>query len=121
MTNVPALLAQNGPPRCVNTVTGLDQSRCKQQRTMTNTTAASPPAARSLHEICEAARLVNCGECWQVPGKPCTPDPDGYHVARLGRAMRRGLLAGQDLIGVLQALVVFTNDTVVYDAPDGAR
>ena len=79
----------------------------------------SPPAARSLHEIREAARLANCGECWQVPGTPCTPEGD--HVARFGRAMRRGLISGPDLIAVLQALVVFTNDTVVHDAPDGAR
>ena len=62
-----------------------DLSRLGQERTMTNTTAtASLPAARSLHEICELARLVNCGECWQVPGKPCTPEGD--HVARFGRA-----------------------------------
>ena len=87
---------------------------------MANTTTAKPPpAARSLHEICEAARLVNCGECWQVPGKPCTPEGD--HVARFGRAMRRGLIAGPELIALLQALVVFTNDTVVCDVPDGAR
>ena len=87
---------------------------------MANTTAAkSPPAARSLHEIREAARLANCGECWQVPGTPCTPEGD--HVARFGRAMRRGLISGADLIAVLQGLVVFTNDTIVYDAPDGAR
>jgi hypothetical protein len=97
-----------------------DLSRLGQERTMANTTTAtSPPAARSLHEICEAARRVNCGECWQVPGKPCTPQGD--HVARFGRAMRRGLISGPDLIAVLQALDAFTNDTVVYDAPDGVR
>jgi hypothetical protein len=88
-------------------------------------TAPSPPAAHSLHEICEAARLANCGECWQVPGKPCTVSEsgaEGFHVARLGRALRRGLISGTDLIAVLQALVVFTNSTVVYDqAPAGAR
>ena len=86
---------------------------------MTNTTtAASPPAARSRHEICELARLVNCGECWQVPGKPCTPEGD--HVARFGRAMRRGLISGPDLIAVLQALDAFTNTTIVCDVPGGA-
>ena len=63
------------------------------------TTAASPPAARSPHEICELARLVNCGECWQVPGKPCTPEGD--HLARFGRALRRGLVTGPELIAVL--------------------
>jgi hypothetical protein len=46
---------------------------------------------------------------------------DGLHVARFARAMRRGLIAGPELIAVLQALVVFTNDTLVYDATDGAR
>jgi hypothetical protein len=87
---------------------------------MTNTTtAASPPAARSLHEICEAARRATCGECWQVPGKPCTPDGD--HVARFGRALRRGLITGPDLIAVLQALDAFTSATVVCTPPDGAR
>jgi hypothetical protein len=85
------------------------------------TTAASPPAARSLQEIRELARRVNCGECWQVPGKPCTLDPEGSHVARFGRAMRRGLISGQDLIAVLQTLDAFTNDTVVFDVPDSAR
>ncbi len=89
------------------------------------TTAASPPAARSLHEICEAARLVNCGHCWAVPGKSCVSGEtgaSGYHVARLGRAQRRGLVSGPDLIAVLQELVVFTNDTVVYDEmPGGTR
>jgi hypothetical protein len=98
-----------------------DLSRLRQERTMTHTTADSPPAARSLHEVCEAARRVNCGECWQVPGKPCTSDPDGDHVARFGRAMRRGLITGADLIAVLQALEAFTAATVVYDVPDGAR
>jgi len=81
------------------------------------TTAASPPAVRSRHEICELARLVNCGECWQVPGKPCTPEGD--HVARFGRAMRRGLVTGPELIVVLQTLDAFTNTTIVCDVPGG--
>jgi hypothetical protein len=83
------------------------------------TTAASPSAARSLREIRKAVRLVNCGECWQVPGKPCTPEGD--HVARFGRAMRRGLISGPDLLAVLGALDAFTMATVICDAPDGAR
>ncbi len=80
-------------------------------------TAPGAPAARSLHEVCEAVRLVNCGECWQVPGTPCTPEGD--HVARFGRAMRRGLLTGPELIAVLQALDAFTNTTIVRDVPGG--
>jgi hypothetical protein len=83
------------------------------------TTAASPPAARSLREIRKAVRLVNCGECWQVPGKPCTPEGD--HVARFGRAMRRGLISGPDLLAVLGTLDAFTMATVICDAPAGAR
>ena len=86
--------------------------------TTNTTTAASPPVARSRHEVCELARLVNCGECWQVPGKPCTPEGD--HVARFGRAMRRGLISGADLIEVLQGLDAFTNTTIVRDVPGGA-
>jgi hypothetical protein len=75
-------------------------------------TALSPPAARSRHELCEAARLANCGHCWQVPGKPCTPEGD--HVARFARAMRRGLISGPELIAVLQPLNTFTGATLVY-------
>jgi hypothetical protein len=75
--------------------------------------------ARSLHEICADARRANCGECWQVPGTPCTPEGD--HVARFGRAMRRGLISGPDLLAVLGALGAFTTATVIRDAPDGAR
>jgi hypothetical protein len=85
-------------------------------------TAPETQAARSLHEVRRDAHCVNCGECWQVPGKPCIADPEGDHVARFGRAFRRGLITGADLIAVLQTLVVFTNDTVVYDqTPGGSR
>lgn len=90
--------------------------------TSNTTTAASPPAARSLYEICEAARQVNCGECWQVPGVPCSQEPEGDHVARFGRAMRRGLISGAELIAVLKPLGPFTAATLVYDQPaDGTR
>ena len=84
---------------------------------------ASPPAARSLHDICEDARRANCGQCWQVPDLPCTTSTttgrDGYHVARFARAMRRGLISGPELVAVLAALPAFTNGTIVYQ--DGAR
>ena len=100
-------------------------------------TAPEALTVRPLPEICEAARQANCGECWAFPGDECvyttvpvsvpvTPGTAvqpvrGYHVARFGRAMRRGLISGTDLIAILQDLVVFTSATVVYDAPDGAR
>ncbi len=96
---------------------------------------AGPPTVRSLHEVCEAARRVNCGQCWAIPGDECvytsipvsvpvTPGTPvrparGYHVARFGRALRRGLISGPDLIAVLQGLDAFTNDTVVYDRAQG--
>lgn len=99
-------------------------------------TAPGAPAAHSLHEVCEAARLVNCGQCWALPGDECvytsipvsvpvTPGTPvkqarGYHVARFGRAMRRGLISGADLIAVLRELDAFTNNTLVYDEPPGS-
>ena len=50
---------------------------------------------------------------------PCTPEGD--HVARFGRALRRGLITGPDLIAVLQALDAFTSATIVIDqAPGGS-
>jgi hypothetical protein len=82
-------------------------------------TAPEALTVRPLPEICEATRQANCGECWQVPGTPCTPEGD--HVARFGRAMRRGLISGPDLLAVLGALDAFTMATVICDAPDGAR
>lgn len=108
--------------------------------TINPTTAARPLAARALHEICQNARSVDCGKCGALPGDECvyttvpacvpvtrnTPvrPVRGYHVARLGRAFRRGLISGPDLVAVLQATVVFAADTVIYDAADagdGAR
>jgi hypothetical protein len=102
---------------------------------MTSTTTAKPSAARSLHEVCMAASRVNCGQCWAIPGDECvytsipvsvpvTPGTAvqpvrGYHVARFGRALRRGLITGPELIAVLQGLDAFTNDTVVYDLRPG--
>jgi hypothetical protein len=75
-------------------------------------------AVRPLSEILAAVRMANCGECWKKPGTPCAHGPDGaegYHVARLARAMRRGLISGKELVAVLQALVAFDTATVVYD------
>jgi hypothetical protein len=69
------------------------------------------PLVRPLAEICQAARHANCGECWQVPGKLCTPEGD--HVARFGRAARRGLITGPELVAVLGAFDVFTTATIV--------
>jgi hypothetical protein len=77
------------------------------------TTTARPPTVRSLAEICAAARQANCGECWQVPGVPCTTEPQGDHVARFGRAARRGLISGTELVAVLGLFQAFTTSTIV--------
>jgi hypothetical protein len=77
-----------------------------------------PPAVRPLHEILELARMCSCGHCWKKPGTPCELGPDGaegMHVARLSRAMRRGLITGPELVSVLQDLVTFSTATPVYD------
>ncbi len=74
--------------------------------------------ARSLHSICDLARLVNCGECWSPPHVPCLRGghgTQGYHAARFARALRRGLISGPDLTAVLDDTEVFCNSTVVYD------
>lgn len=90
------------------------------------TTSATPkvlaeaPAVRSLAEICRAARQANCGHCWQVPGKPCTRVPEGDHVARFGRAARRGLITGTELVVVLSALDAFTTATIVKTPARGS-
>jgi hypothetical protein len=80
------------------------------------------PSALPLRDVLEAARRANCGQCWQPPGVPCARGPGGaggYHVARLCRAFRRGLLPGPDLVAVLQALTVFQAATVVWDTAGG--
>jgi hypothetical protein len=82
------------------------------------TTTAAPSAVRQLSEILAAVRMANCGRCWTMPGIPCAQGPDGadgYHVARLSRAMRRSLISGPELVAVLQALVAFDTATLIYD------
>ena len=101
------------------------------------TVITGPPAARPLHEICEAARQANCGYCCAMPGEECafttapvsvsvTPGTPmrpvrGYHVARFGRAFRRGLVSAAEYITVTDAAGVFTNDTIIWGTPGGAR
>jgi hypothetical protein len=104
---------------------------------MTNTvTPDTPPVAppvRPLAELIEAASQARCGQCWAEPGAACTtlptldvPDPSplpdgGVHVARVGRAMRRGLLTGNELLAVLGTLDAFAPATVVCgQVPDEA-
>jgi hypothetical protein len=73
------------------------------------------PLPRTLHALCEqAARLVNCGHCWARPGTPCEA-PDGYHLARVARATRRGLMTVAEFATVTAPLDVFTDGTLIRD------
>lgn len=82
------------------------------------TPAAAGP--RTLHAICELARLAVCDYC-QANGlhMPCVSTgagPDGYHVARFAAARRRGLISDLDFLAVLEETAgVFTSATVIYD------
>ena len=100
------------------------------------TTTASPPAARSLHEICEAARRGNCGPfCGALPGDECvftttavsvpvtrgTPMQPvrGYHVSRFARAESHGLISAAEFAAVTGAADSSTPATVIYDTIQG--
>ena len=83
-------------------------------------TAPSAPAVRPLRELCQLARMCSCGECWAGPAVPCTRNPEGDHVARFGRAARRGMISGPELVAVLGRLEAFTTATVVQ-MPGGAQ
>ena len=103
----------------------------------TNRTAtASPPAARSLHEICEAARRSTRGPfCGALPGDECvfttapasvpvtrdTPMQPvrGYHMSRLAWAQSHGLISAAELAAVTGAAGSVTPPTVIYDTIQG--
>jgi len=98
--------------------------------------AAPAGTAPTLHEICERARMATCGYCWAEPGEECayTTVPvsvpvvpgaplrpvRGYHVARFGRAFRRGLVTAAEFLAVTDAAGVFTADAIIWDTPGGA-
>jgi hypothetical protein len=65
-----------------------------------------------------AARQVMCSMCWAPPGTHCQQHPAGSHLARYQDAERRGVLARQDLTGVIAGLEVIAGHVIV---PDGAR
>jgi hypothetical protein len=83
------------------------------------TAITSPPAARSLHDICQAARRGTCGPfCGALPGDECvftsapasvpvtgdtpTRPARGYHMARFARAQSRGLISAAEFAAVTQ-------------------
>ena len=103
----------------------------------TNLTAtAGPPGARSLHEICEAARRGTCGPfCGALPGDECvfTTAPAsvpvtlgtpmqrvrGYHVSRFARAQAHGLISAAEFAAVTGTAGPVTPATVIYDTIQG--
>ena len=102
----------------------------------TLTATAGPPAARSLHEICQAARRGNCGPfCGPLPGEECvfTTAPvsvpvtrgtplqpvRGYHVSRFAWAHSHGLISAAELAAVTGPAGSFTPAAVIYDTIQG--
>ena len=88
--------------------------------------APAAAAARSVHVICELARIVNCGRCWARPQQPCVAgrdDTEGYHLARFARAERRGLISAADFDAVLTAAGerMFDGAAIVFDDMLGGR
>ena len=98
----------------------------------TNLTTVRPPAARSLHDICEAARRGDCGPfCGALPGDECvftsapvsvpvTGDTPvrpvrGYHMARFARAESRGLISAAEFAAVTETAGSFTPARVIFD------
>ena len=97
-----------------------------------HTATASRPAARSLLEICEAARRGDCGPfCGALHGDECvftsapasvsvTGDTPmrpvrGYHMARFARAQSRGLISAAEVAAVTGIAGSFTPARVIFD------
>ena len=104
----------------------------------TLTATAGRPAARSLQEICQAARRGHCGPfCGALPGEECvvttapacvpvtrgTPvqPARGYHLSRFAQAQPHGLISAAELAAVTAAAGTVTPAAVLYDTiPGGA-
>ena len=80
---------------------------------------------RTLHGICELARLAACTQCHAAGLEwPCVSSgagPDGFHVARFAATRRRGLITTADMGVVLETAGAFSNATVIYDEPASTR
>jgi hypothetical protein len=96
------------------------------------TATAGPPAARSLHEICQAARRGTCGPfCGALPGEECvvTTAPAsapvtrgtplqaarGYHASRFAWAQAHGLISAAEFAAATGAAGSVTPAAVIYD------
>ncbi len=93
-------------------MTGAVKARAGRRRPM-------PAQARSLHVICELARLAACGSCPAAGlDRPCVQPaagPDGLHIARFTEASRRGLITAADLAAVIRAAGTHSAAAIVYD------
>ena len=86
-------------------------------RNLTEMAAAIEQEAREAFPVVERVRLMNCGHCWQQPGRPCTiTGPAGDHLARWQRAERRGLIGREDLVAVVAGLEVIAPHVIIRDA-----
>jgi hypothetical protein len=78
---------------------------------MSTTIPQAPPVDR--------VRLVNCPQCWQRPGKPCSiTGPAADHLARYVQAEREGLITRAELDEVAEGLEVIAAHVMIWD---GAR
>ncbi len=85
-------------------------------RNLTEMAAAIEQQAREALPVAERVRLVNCGQCWAPPGRPCTVSgPPGDHLARWQRAERRGSIGREDLAAVVASLEVIAGHVIIRD------
>jgi len=83
-------------------------------RNLTDMAAAIEQHAREALPAVERVRLMNCGQCWQRPGRPCTvAGPPGDHLARWQRAERRGVIGREDLAAVVAGLEVIAGHVII--------
>jgi hypothetical protein len=79
---------------------------------------AEPTPPRTLHDLCQQAARITCGECGQRHGAPCTDAGglDGYHLGRfIAARATAGLLTGSEMSEVVAAAGAFTPATLVRD------
>lgn len=68
----------------------------------------------TMHEICEQARNTQCS-CGAPPGCPCVCESGHYHLSRVARARRAGLISDTDFASVLHDADVFTGASTLHD------
>jgi len=118
VTNVSALCAQTGPPRCANTVTGLgpipldtgeDHDKHYDRQSASGTLAGGDLPGHPAGEL--RAVLAGARQAVHSRRRPRRPLRPGHAP---------GLIAGPELIAVLHSLDAFTSATIVCDVPGGA-